>query len=183
VNLIKNANHLSLKYQQGFLGKTPVFAPEFESEQLLAHALDEIACGVIIVDQFGQIQHCNLAGKMILQRGQLLSEKADHICGHDAKDQESLQEALSHAMHGKRGMLTLGQESQSTVAVVPLDRQSYAGASLPHQPSKGSIALIFSRSGTCETLMLSFFARASANTLRRANFELHLRGPHRTRDG
>jgi DNA-binding CsgD family transcriptional regulator len=163
----------SLAHQQGFIGQRPALALSQESGQLLSNALDEIACGVIIVDGQGHVQHCNLAGQMILQRGQLLREEGHILQANEPADASRLLEALAKALQGKRSMLTLGSAAQSTVAVVPLDRQErYAQANTPAtdqpatsanplQPTSNSrIALIFSRTGMCETLMMSFFARA-----------------------
>ncbi len=191
----------SLLQQQGYIGPRPPLALSQESAQLLAHALDEIACGVIILDGRGQVQHCNLAGQMILQRGQLLIEDVGLLQTAEAADAPGLAEALAKALQGKRSMLNLGKQGQSTVAVVPLDRPdrwaSAAGdmrgqglegqahsqgawsqqqpigeacssihtQSAPSAPSAPSasgarIALIFSRSGMCEALMMSFFSRA-----------------------
>jgi DNA-binding CsgD family transcriptional regulator len=156
--------HTSLSHQQGFIGQRPPLALSQESGQLLSNALDEIACGVIIVDGQGHVQHCNLAGQMILQRGQLLKEDGRILQATEPADASRLLEALAKALQGKRSMLTLGSAAQSTVAVVPLDRQdrfAQANTSATAQPAPSSrIALIFSRTGMCETLMMSFFARA-----------------------
>jgi DNA-binding CsgD family transcriptional regulator len=157
--------HTSLSHQQGYIGQRPPLALSQESGQLLSNALDEIACGVIIVDGQGHVQHYNLAGQMILQRGQLLKEDGRILQATEPADTSRLLEALAKALQGKRSMLTLGSAAQSTVAVVPLDRQDrFAQASepaTPAQPAPSSrIALIFSRTGMCETLMMSFFARA-----------------------
>jgi DNA-binding CsgD family transcriptional regulator len=164
--------HTSLSHQQGFIGQRPALSLHAESGQLLANALDEIACGVIIVNGQGQVQHCNLAGQMILQRGQLLKDDGQALQAAQSADEPALLDALAKALQGKRSMLTLGAAAQSTVAVVPLDRQErYAAAgsetapasSTPISPSQAAparIALIFSRGGMCETLMMSFFARA-----------------------
>jgi CRP-like cAMP-binding protein len=162
--------HTSLSHQQGYIGQRPALGLSQESGQLLAHALDEIACGVIIVDGQGHVQHCNLAGQMILQRGQLLSSEQATLQAVEAADAPALAEALAKAMQGKRSMLNLGKLAQSTVAVVPLDRAERWGSAEPAGQSANSgassntpstrIALIFSRTGMCETLMMSFFSRA-----------------------
>jgi DNA-binding CsgD family transcriptional regulator len=162
--------HTSLSHQQGYIGQRPALALSQESGQLLAHALDEIACGVIIVDGQGHVQHCNLAGQMILQRGQLLSSEQATLQAVETADAPALAEALAKAMQGKRSMLNLGKLAQSTVAVVPLDRAERWGSAEPAGQSANSgassntpstrIALIFSRTGMCETLMMSFFSRA-----------------------
>ena len=158
MNTSNHSNHLtphSLNAQQGYIGQRPPLALSQESSQLLSSALDEIACGVIIVDTRGNVQHCNLAGQVILQHGQLLKEATQSLQAAETSDAEPLQQALFKAAQGKRSMLTLGSKAQSTVAVVPLDRHAQAG-----DTSESRIALIFSRSGMCETLMMSFFSRA-----------------------
>ncbi|MBS7807334.1 LuxR C-terminal-related transcriptional regulator [Variovorax sp. PCZ-1] len=161
MNTSNNSTLHSLHSQQGFIGQRPPLSLSPESGQLLAHALDEIACGVIIVDVQGKVQHCNLAGQVLLQRGQLLKEEAHRLQATQADDAEPLQQALAKAAQGKRSMLTLGAQAQSTVAVVPLDRHERSAPTSEATESTGSrIALIFSRSGMCETLMMSFFARA-----------------------
>jgi DNA-binding CsgD family transcriptional regulator len=157
----------SLAHQQGYIGQRPPLALSLEHSNLLSSALDEIACGVIIVDAQAKVQHCNLAGQMILQRGQLLKEEAQRLQTAEIADAARLLEALAKAKQGKRSMLTLGANAQSTVAVVPLDRQDRFSGAVAVNPSteatesaESRIALIFSRSGMCETLMMSFFARA-----------------------
>ena len=169
-----NAPH-SLGSQQGFIGQRPPFVVSHETSQLLSATLDEIACGVIIVDTHGRVEHCNLAGQSILQRGQLVKEEAQRLQAARSVDSELLLEALEKAKHGKRSMLTLGANALSTVAVVPLDRQdryaldatlsetatsTVAPTPSPTPTPTPRIALIFSRTGMCETLMMSFFSRA-----------------------
>jgi DNA-binding CsgD family transcriptional regulator len=157
----------SLTHQQGYIGQRPALLGSEDSGPLLAHALDEIACGVIIIDEQARMQHCNLAGQMILQRSQWLTQQSGQIAAKEANDAPVLAAALAKAQQGKRSMLTLGSLNQGTVAVVPLDRpERWAEGDAPSAapPVKSlvntRVALIFSRSGMCETLMLSFFARA-----------------------
>jgi DNA-binding CsgD family transcriptional regulator len=148
--------------QQGFIGQRPALSPQDESS-LLACALDEIACAVLIVDGRGHLQHANLAGQALLQRGQALALHDHALTAKDLADAPKLGDALAKALKGKRSMITLGAQQQSTVAVVPLDRHSdrSPAASASSEPR---IALIFSRTGMCEALMMSFFARAYSLT-------------------
>jgi DNA-binding CsgD family transcriptional regulator len=159
-----------LSHQQGYIGNRPPLALH-EDPNILAHALDEIACGVIIVDASGQVQHCNLAGQVLLQRGLTLREDQHRLQTAEPADAPRLLEALTKAAQGKRSMLTLGKESQTTVAFVPLDRHTdryverhanptASGSAQAHPSASARIALIFSRTGMCETLMMSFFSRA-----------------------
>lgn len=162
-----NSFSSSLTHQQGYIGQRPALPLSEDSGHVLAHALDEIACGVIITDAQARVQHCNLAGQMILQRDQWLTQRSGQLAAKEASDAPALAAALAKAQQGKRSMLTLGAINQGTVAVVPLDRpERWAegdapSAALPAARSVSTrVALIFSRSGMCETLMLSFFARA-----------------------
>jgi DNA-binding CsgD family transcriptional regulator len=141
-------------HQQGFVGIKPVRA--LQDSDLLAHALDELACGVIITDGHSQLLHSNLAGQLVLSRAQCLQLQRGQVQTLLPQDAEALTQAQVKALQGKRSMLTIGPSGQQqTVAVVPLDRQH----SQDSQPTP-RIALIFSRSGMCEQLMLSFFSRA-----------------------
>lgn len=136
-----------------------------EDSGLLASALDEIACGVIIVDGQGLLQHTNLAGQALLQRGHALGLQGKSLVTHMPVDAPKLKDAMAKALVGKRSMLTLGAQEQTTVAVVPLDRHAerHQDPSVdPKLPPR--IALIFSRTGMCEALMMSFFARAHSLT-------------------
>jgi DNA-binding CsgD family transcriptional regulator len=124
---------------------------------LLATALDEIACGIVILDADGHVLHSNLAGQLHLNRGKHLSANTKGLlsCTQD-KDTLPLRNAVRNALAGKRSMLNLGNDQPCSVAVVPLDRRAEQQA----QVSEARVALIFSRSGMCESLMMSFFSRA-----------------------
>jgi DNA-binding CsgD family transcriptional regulator len=163
-----------LSHQQGYIGNRPALALH-EDPNILAHALDEIACGVIIVDASGQVQHCNLAGQVLLQRESSLREDQHRLQTAEPADAPRLLEALAKAAQGKRSMLTLGKGVQTTVAFVPLDRHTdrhtdrrsnhtAADPSQVNTVTSARIALIFSRTGMCEALMMSFFARAYSLT-------------------
>jgi DNA-binding CsgD family transcriptional regulator len=144
----------SLTYQQGYVGlKRPALGGHHAD--VLASALDEIACGVMILNSQGQLQHCNLAARVLLDRSQCLQDDQGQINAVESKDTQALKDALYKALAGKRSMLNLGAEAQTSVAVVPLDRHAEPDPS--HEPR---IALIFSRTGMCEALMMSFFSRA-----------------------
>lgn len=162
-----------LSNQQDYIGKRPPLLAH-EETSLLASALDEIACGVIIVDAQGHVQHANLAGHALLQRGHVLGVQAQALAAQYPADAPKLSDALVKALQGKRSMLTLGATAQTTVAVVPLDRhterQPAVKSTAGHEPAAHPqhmaprIALIFSRTGMCEALMMSFFARAYSLT-------------------
>jgi DNA-binding CsgD family transcriptional regulator len=154
---------------------------------LIASALDELACGVIIIDAAGRILHQNLAAHTVLARGDCVAVDDGVISATHEPDARHLADALAKAAQGKRSMIALGALSRTTVAVVPLQRTAQGAAQgLPaslsikplqnasHSPSKGQasearFALMFSRAGVCESLMLSFFSRAHQLTASEEN--------------
>jgi DNA-binding CsgD family transcriptional regulator len=143
------------------------------SGDLIASALDELACGVIIIDAKGRILHQNLAAHTVLARGDCVAIDDGTISAAHEPDARQLADALAKAAQGKRSMIALGALSRTTVAVVPLQRTG-AGAGLPTslspgQPSEARFALMFSRAGVCESLMLSFFSRAHQLTASEEN--------------
>lgn len=154
-------------HQLGYIGQKPSIL-QANDQTVLANVLDEIACGVIVLNAQGQLIHHNLAGHHVLEKAQCLHLHKGAVLPVDTADAHSFQLALSKALDGKRSMLTLGKQPPTAVAIVPLDRHharefthgpadQNAAASV-HNTAK--IALIFSRSGMCEALMMSFFSRA-----------------------
>jgi DNA-binding CsgD family transcriptional regulator len=135
------------------------------ANELIASALDELACGVIIIDAQGRILHQNLAAYTVLARGDCVAIDDGTITATHAPDASQLADALAKAAQGKRSMIALGALSRTTVAVVPLRRQhapanDSASPSPAARPDPQRFALMFSRAGVCESLMLSFFSRA-----------------------
>ncbi len=128
-----------------------------QDSEVLIHVLDEIACGVIILDAQARLIHSNLAGQQVLKKEQVLRLSQDRVQAAHSDDSDKLLQALRKALEGKRSMLTLGAAPHCSVALVPLDRHPSAhdGHSAPAR-----VALIFSRTGMCEALMMSFFARS-----------------------
>jgi DNA-binding NarL/FixJ family response regulator len=160
----------ALNSPQSLIAKRPVLKGSDE-HSLLACALDEIACGVIILDALARLQHANLAGQAVLQKSQVLCTQDTRIRATHSPDSSKLHDAIAKALKGKRSMLTLGSRSQTTVAVVPLNRhiqpqnhpplgENTPAHALSLTNPSPRVALIFSRSGMCEALMMSFFARA-----------------------
>jgi DNA-binding CsgD family transcriptional regulator len=160
--------------QRGYVGDknpgSPLPSGGLPASDLIASALDELACGVIIIDARGRILHQNLAAHTVLARGDCVAIDNGTISATHEPDARHLADALAKAAQGKRSMIALGALSRTTVAVVPLQRNGAAAAqglpsSLTASPPKGQanearFALIFSRAGVCESLMLSFFSRA-----------------------
>ncbi len=149
--------------QRGYVGEKARSGPP--SVDLIAGALDELACGVIIIDAQGRILHQNLAAHSVLSRGDCVAIEDGIISVSHAPDEQRLKDALATAAQGKRSMIALGALSRTTVAVVPLHRKhalasdnSSPGPSAKPDPER--FALMFSRAGVCESLMLSFFSRA-----------------------
>jgi DNA-binding CsgD family transcriptional regulator len=135
---------------------------------LLSHAMDELACGVIIIDALGKLLHKNLAADAVLARGDSVSIQNGTVTTAHSSDARQLNEALAKATAGKRSMIALGALARTTVAVVPLQR--HEAGTQPNTPvSELRFALMFSRAGVCETLMLSFFSRAHSLTAAEEN--------------
>lgn len=144
------------------------------ANELIASALDELACGVIIIDAEGRMLHQNLAAHTVLARGDCVAIDDGIITATHEPDARQLADALAKAAQGKRSMIALGALSRTTVAVVPLQRQhAPAGDSASPgptaRPEPQRYALMFSRAGVCESLMLSFFSRAHQLTASEEN--------------
>jgi DNA-binding CsgD family transcriptional regulator len=154
-------------HQLGYIGNKPS-ALTGQDQAILANVLDEIACGVIVLDAQGQLIHHNLAGHLVLQKAKCLQLNKGAVATVEEADASPFQQALTKALDGKRSMLTLGTQPPTAVAVVPLDRHSMRDfehgkntqADQSTSSSSAKIAIIFSRSGMCEALMMSFFSRA-----------------------
>lgn len=132
--------------------------PESHDEaDALTCALDELACGLIIIDAQARVLHANAAGRAIVARGDVVKIDCDTVHTSHHGDAQQFADALVKATQGKRSMIALGSMARTTVAVVPL-RQALTNGHTPR------FVLMFSRVGVCEALMLSFFARAHSLT-------------------
>ena len=118
---------------------------------MLSGVLDELAYGIIIVDQKAQVFHTNIAAQALLALADCICIQNDILVTTDPADAQNLQHALAKAAVGKRSMVALNPLARVTVTVVPLKT---AASEAPR------FALMFSRAGVCESLMLSFFSRA-----------------------
>jgi DNA-binding CsgD family transcriptional regulator len=161
-------NHLP-SAQRGYVGDrssaSALPSGGMPTGELIASALDELACGVVIIDAQGRILHQNLAAHTVLARGDCVSVEGGVVTASHEPDARQLADALAKAAQGKRSMIALGALSRTTVAVVPLHRQHApssdgTGQSPIDKPQPQRFALMFSRAGVCEALMLSFFSRA-----------------------
>jgi DNA-binding CsgD family transcriptional regulator len=138
--------------QRSYVGSFADSAPA-PSTDFIASAMDELACGVIIVDRQGHLLHSNLAAEAVLMRSDCVAIVEGKVTVIHKADERQFSEALLGAASGKRSMVALGGLSHTTVAVVPLRNTS-------GQASEPRFALMFSRAGVCESLMLSFFSRS-----------------------
>ncbi len=144
---------------------TPQLTHPLHADDLIACALDELASGVMIIDADGRILHSNLAARSVLSRGDCVAVDDGMLSAIHVSDARALADALAKATQGKRSMIALGTLSRTTVAVVPLARHlrpSGTGGATDTSAPAGPLrfALMFSRLGVCESLMLSFFSRA-----------------------
>jgi DNA-binding CsgD family transcriptional regulator len=141
--------------QRGYVGDfaDSVSVASAPSTDFIASAMDELACGVIIIDRYGHLLHSNVAAESLLMSGDCVVLVDSKVTVTHKADERSFNDALLGAATGKRSMVALGPLSHTSVAVVPLRNTS-------GQPSEPRIALMFSRAGVCESLMLSFFSRS-----------------------
>jgi DNA-binding CsgD family transcriptional regulator len=119
---------------------------------LAACALDAMASGVIIIDQYARVLHLNAAATEALANRSCMALDSGHITVTHMPDVRQFSKALGEAAAGKRSMVAMGARSDALVAVVPLYAQ--------HGGSAQHFALIFSRTDMCEALSLKPFASA-----------------------
>lgn len=133
------------------------------AHSLAASAMDELASGMVIIDQFARVLHRNPAADAVLARGDCVALDSGHITVTHMPDVRKFSQALTQAAAGKRSMIALGNQGQTTVAIVPLrtttDAHSNPNA-LGSPTSTQHFALVFSRTAMCEALMLNAFSRA-----------------------
>jgi DNA-binding CsgD family transcriptional regulator len=134
----------------------PIDAGQLPLMALLAHALDELDYGIVIVDRHGRVVKAN-------HMARCQSAGADSACvlqgerlgARHPADGSALQHAIQLATsQAKRSLLTLGGEHRhETVAVVPL-----GGAGEP------AVMLVFGKRQVCETLSVDHYARVHGLT-------------------
>lgn len=87
----------------------------------LARLLDELACGLVLVDAQAQVHACNQAALPLLGGTHPLMRSGAQLQARDVSDQAGLLAALAAAGRGQRGLLSLGPEKPAAqVSVVPL---------------------------------------------------------------
>jgi DNA-binding CsgD family transcriptional regulator len=110
--------------------------------------LNEIGCGIVLVDQRGTLLQANRAGRAELTRCNVLGETGGRLYALAGQDGLTLRCALERAVEGKRGLINLRASGRElSIVLVPIT------VAAMHR-----VALYFGRSEVCETTMLGFFA-------------------------
>lgn len=119
----------------------------------LAMLMDELAYGVLITTPKGRLLQANLAARREIARHGLLTLHEGQVQAVDAAQARLLAQAMAKAESGRRGLVALRCEGRRlSVAVLPLR---------PERPiDPPTVALLLSRPGVCDPVMLCFFARA-----------------------
>lgn len=148
------------------------------AETLAACALDAMASGVIIIDQYARVLHRNAAADEVLASRRCVALDSGHITVTHMPDVRQFSQALSKAAAGQRSMIALGAMSDALVAVVPLQAEPSASQATANKDAASAgknqslaakntpcssaqhFALIFSRTDMCEALSLKPFAGA-----------------------
>jgi sensor histidine kinase regulating citrate/malate metabolism len=83
--------------------------------------LDQIACGLVLVDAQARVRYLNLAALRQLDSQNPLVLAGQTLQTRDPEDQAQLKAALAAAGQGQRRLVTLGHAKQTIeVSVVPL---------------------------------------------------------------
>lgn len=100
--------------------------------QWLTAVLDEIDCGVLVIDADARLLHANRRGQQLLRGPYPLQLREGCVQTQVGGDAPALEHTLNAArLEGKRRLLHLGREDQSVhVAVVPLGEQAPHAATL-----------------------------------------------------
>jgi DNA-binding CsgD family transcriptional regulator len=122
----------------------------------MAHMLDEIDYGMLLLDAAGRVQYLNHAARRELDALHPLQLAGAEIVATQPKDARALQEALGAARRGLRRLVTLGAgEHRVGVSVVPLDEGG---------PHGDATLLVLGKRRTCEQLSVQGYARSVALT-------------------
>jgi len=118
----------------------------------LAHMLDEIDYGMLLVDGEGQVLYVNHVARCELGRNGALQLDGRTLVAPAPAEAATLQQALADAQRGRRRLVTLGRgERFVAVSVVPLPGADARG---------GATLLILGKRGVCEELSVLGYARA-----------------------
>jgi DNA-binding CsgD family transcriptional regulator len=118
----------------------------------LAALIDELAHGVVVTTEQGRILHANQAARHELVRAKSIALWQGGLVRACRPECDSeLQIALARAAAGRRSLVHLAalEGPGISVAVVPLK----------HSQGDARCALVFSRAGVCDPMMLGFFSR------------------------
>jgi DNA-binding CsgD family transcriptional regulator len=129
----------------------------FTLASLLAHVLDEIDYGVLLMADARHVLHVNHAARGELGETHPLQLLGGELRARQAKDVAALHDAVHDATHrGLRRLLSLGEGAQRIgVSVVPLGWPAVADDGAP-----GGALLMLGRRQVCGTLSIHGYARA-----------------------
>jgi DNA-binding CsgD family transcriptional regulator len=128
-------------------------------QRCMAHMLDEVDYGMLLVAQDGLLLHANKAARRDLDAQHPLQVQGRALRPRVDTDQAALHEALDQAARrGLRRLLRLGDAAgRCSVAVVPLG----AGGA----PGEQAVLLMLGKRNMCEELSVEGFARSHGLTL------------------
>jgi DNA-binding CsgD family transcriptional regulator len=153
----------------GLFGAAPAPAPVYPGperrgpgsvlHQLLAHMLDEVDYGMLLVSPEGQVLHVNKSARRDLDDQHPLQLLGAQCQARLPGDQPLLRDALTAAsQRGLRRLLTVGEKpARCTVAVVPLPKSDPTGSR--------TVLLLLAKRQMCEALSVDGFARSHGLTL------------------
>lgn len=122
----------------------------------MAHMLDEIDYGMLLVDADAQVLYLNHAARRELDSDHPLQLAGNVLVAPNAGDATTLQDALAEAQRGKRRLMTLGSGEQFVgISVVPLSEP---------EARQGATLLVLGKRSVCEQLSVQGYARAVALT-------------------
>jgi DNA-binding CsgD family transcriptional regulator len=124
--------------------------------RFMAHMLDEIDYGMVLVDADARVLYCNHVARRELDQDHPLQMAGKQLVTSNAADTTLLQDALAEAQRGLRRLLTLGGGDQFVaISVVPMpELDTRSGATL----------LVLGKRAVCEQLSVQFYARSVALT-------------------
>ncbi len=126
-------------------------------EPALLRLFNELAYGLIVVDNGRQVTHINRAGRAVLAREQCLRVAGRALSAWFDRDALAFSNAVNKAFQGKRGILRIGA-SGGSILLVPLPGHASEKGISPS--GIGHVALVFERSPCAESLSIAFFAQS-----------------------
>lgn len=124
-------------------------------ELVLAHLLDELDHGLLLIGPQDEVLHHNHAARVELHAGHPLALRGRELGAHQAGDEAVLQQALMAARRGRRRMLSLGRgEQRVNVSVVPLLPDTAMGGQELHD----HVLVVLGKRRVCAPLALAAYA-------------------------